>query len=71
MNVTLQQMEKMLRGQYIFKQVSFSMLLTRLKTEYAAAPTQANLEHCANEINSYLKKYRIIMSSDFAVIQKI
>jgi len=32
MNVTVQQLEKLLHGQYAFKQFAFSMLITRLKT---------------------------------------
>jgi len=71
MNVTVHQMERLLQGKYEFKQISFSMLLTRLKNDYAAAPTPANLEHCAAEINAFLDKYKAIMSPDFAIIEKI
>jgi len=71
MNVTVQQMEKLLQGQYVFKQISFSMLLTRLKNEYIDAYTPANLEHCAKEINVFLDKYKAIMAPDFAIIENI
>ena len=71
MTVTVQQMEKLLQGQYEFKQWAFSMLLTRLKTSYAAAPTPANLEKCVGEINTFLEKYQPIMAQDFAIIQAI
>ena len=71
MNVTSQQMEKLMQGQYTFKQWAFSMLLTRLKNKYAIEPTQANLERCANEMNAYLNKYQTILAHDFAIIQNI
>jgi len=71
MNLTVQQMERLLQGKYEFKQISFSMLLTRLKNDYAAAPTSANLEHCVNEINAFLNKYKAIMSPDLAIIDRI
>ena len=71
MNVTIQQMEKLMQGQYTFKQWAFSMLLTRLKNKYAVEPTQANLERCTNEMNAYLDKYQAILTHDFAVIQNI
>ncbi|MDR2965403.1 MAG: hypothetical protein LBU88_06475 [Treponema sp.] len=71
MNVTIQQMEKLLQGQYTFKQLGFSMLLTRLKSSYADAPTQANLETCVNDINAFIAKYSGIMSDDIAIIEKI
>ena len=71
MNVSIQQMEKLLRGQYAFKMTAFSLLMTRQKNEYAASPTQAKLEHCVNEINAFLQKYSSVMTEDYAVIQKI
>ena len=71
MIVTVEQMEKLLQGQYIFKQWAFSMLLTKLKNKYAIEPTQANLENCANEMNIFLNKYKAILDHDFAIIQKI
>ena len=71
MTVTAQQMEKLLQGEYVFTQWAFSMLLTRLKTAYAASPGQANLEKCVGEINTFLEKYQAIMAQDFAVIQNI
>ena len=71
MNVTVQQMEKLLQGQYTFKMWAFSMLLTQLKNKYAIEPTQTNLENCTNELNSFLSKYRAILAQDFAAIQRI
>ena len=71
MNVTTQQMEKMMSGRYIFKQWAFSMLLTQLKNKYAIEPTPTTLELCTNEMNIFLKKYQAILAQDFAVIQNI
>jgi hypothetical protein len=71
MNVTIQQMERLLRGHHVFKQISFSMLLTRLKNDYAASPTQVKLEYCVNEINTFIDKYKMIMAADLAIIEKV
>ena len=71
MNVTIQQMEKLLHGQYTFKQWAFSMLLTQLKNKYAVEPTQENLELCANEMNIFLDKYQAILAHDFSIIDNI
>jgi len=71
MEVTSQKVEKLLRGQHVFKLWAFSMLFTKLKNEYAADPTQAKLEHCANEINTFIAKYRNIMAPDLTIIQSI
>ena len=71
MNVTMEQMEKLLQGQYTFKFWAFSMLLTQLKNKYAIEPTQTNLERCTDEMNSFLKKYQAILAQDFAIIQGI
>ena len=71
MNITTQQMEKLLTGHYIFKQWAFSMLVTQLKNNYATEPTQSNLEHCTTEMNTFLDKYRAILAQDFAKIQNI
>ena len=71
MNITSQQMEKLLQGQYTFKQWAFSMLLTQLKNKYAVEPTQETLERCTKELNMFLNKYQAILAHDFAIIQKI
>lgn len=68
MNITIQQAEKLLRGQYRFKQVGFSMLLTRLKYLYAGSPTPSTLETCIAEINAFLSKYKTVMAQDLAII---
>ena len=71
MNVTIQQTEKLLRGQYVFKLWAFSMLVTQLKNDYAAASTQEILEQCVEKINTFLGKYHAVMAPDYAVIQTI
>lgn len=71
MNVTIVQMEKLLHGQYIFKQWAFSMLLTQLKNKYAVEPTQETLERCTGELNSFLNKYKAILSREIAIISNI
>jgi hypothetical protein len=71
MNVTIQQMEKILQGQYTFKQFGFSMLMTRLKKEYAAEPTPEKAEYSLKETNAFLDKYSSIMPEELAIIAKI
>ena len=71
MNVTTQQMEKMLNGRYVFKQWALSMLLTQIKNKYAIEPTPTNLELCTNELNTFLIKYKAILAQDIATITNI
>ena len=71
MTVSILQMEKLLKGQYTFKQWGFSMLLTRLKQDYAGTPTAENLEICVDEINAFLNKYKAIMAEDYALIEQV
>ena len=70
-NVTLQQTEKLLRGNQAFSQLGFSMMLTRLKTQYVKEPSQSMLQKCADEINTFLDKFKSIMGNDYATIAKI
>jgi len=71
MRITIQQTEKLLRGNYSFRQLAFSLLITRWKSNYAKAPTQTTVEQCAAEINTFLKKYNTMMAEDIAVIKKL
>ena len=71
MDITLQQAEKLLRGNQSFSQLGFSMLLTRLKTLYAKEPSQSVLQKCTDEINLFLDKFKGIMSNDYANIAKL
>jgi hypothetical protein len=71
MNLSIQQMEKLLQGQYTFRQLGFSMLLTRIKSNYADEPTQENLETCTNELNAFLNKYSAILGDEIEIIRNI
>jgi len=71
MNVTIQQTEKILRGQYNFTQLGFSMLVTRLKILYAKAPAPSTIEKCAGEINTFLSRYHTVMATDLANINNL
>jgi len=71
MKLTTQQVEKLFQGQHKFKQISFSMLFTRLKNEYLAAPTEDNLKNFTSEINAFISRYSIIMGGDIAIIDQI
>ena len=71
MEMTSQKVERLFRGQHVFKLWAFSMLFTKLKNEYAADPTQTKLEYCVNEINAFISKYQNVMAPDLAIIQHV
>ena len=69
MNVTLDQAEKILKGDQAFSQLGFSMMIARLKKTYAKDPS--TLESCAGEINAFLDKFKNAMANDYAIIAKL
>jgi hypothetical protein len=69
--ITLQQTEKLLKGDLKFKQFAFSMLMTHLKNLYAKDSSQAVLEKCTNELNAFLVQYQRVMDVDYANIKTI
>ena len=71
MNITPNQTEELLNNDLTFSLLSFSMLVTRLKGLYEKDSSQEKLDTCTNEINSFLKKYGVIMEKDFAAISKL
>jgi uncharacterized protein YutD len=71
MNITPEQTKKLLSNDYIFSQLGFSMLITRLKGVYAKDSSQATLQNCAKEINAFLQKYSSIIAADLTVISKL
>ena len=71
MKVTLQQTEKLLKGNQSFSQLGFSMMLTRLKTAYKSDPSQSVVQKSMNEINMFLGKFTLIMADDYAIIAKM
>ena len=71
MKITLQQTEKLLKGNQSFSQLGFSMLLTRLKTTYSKDPSQSTVQKSMGEINVFLEKFASIMSADYAIIAKL
>jgi len=71
MKVSTQQTEKLLKGSQAFSQLGFSMLLTRLKKNYANDSSLESLQKCTAEINTFLDKFKAIMSKDYAIIEKL
>jgi len=71
MTVSLQQTEKLLKGNYRFSTLGFSMLITRLKGLYVVTPTQAILETAMGEINAFLTKFKNIMKADCTILETI
>lgn len=70
MKITLQQTEKLLKGNQSFSQLGFSMLITRLKTSYAKTPSPTTVQDCMTQINAFLEKFQSIMDADYAAITK-
>ena len=54
-----------------FTQLGFNMLISRLKKMYKDEPSAEVLIHCTEEVNSFLKKYELIMKNDYALISQI
>jgi hypothetical protein len=71
MQVTPVQTEKILTGSYTFTQLGLSMLVTRLKSRYAAQTTPEMLGKCTDEINAFLAKYAPILAADAAIVSKL
>ena len=71
MQLTSEQTEKLLCGNYSFSQLGFSMMVTRLKTVYAKDPSQAALQKSTGEINLFLDKFKSAMVNDFATIAEL
>jgi hypothetical protein len=71
MQLTTEQVEKVLTNNYAFTQLSFSMMLTRLKNKYASDRSMATLTKCAIEINTYLEKFKAMLSADLDALGKI
>ena len=71
MSITPQQTEKLLHENYAFSQLCFSMLINRMKAQYAKAPSPSTVQTCTDEINSFLQHFDAIMGDDMAVIAEI
>ena len=59
MIITAKQTEVILNGNYKFSQLGFSMMVTRLKVNYAKDPTPAALQKAVEEINLFFEKFLI------------
>ena len=71
MPITIQQIEKLLLGKHAFSHLNFSMLLMRQKMSYVNDPSPTMLQNCANEICSFLDKFKTAMGADYALIEKL
>ena len=71
MNITPAQTQKLLTGDLVLTQVSFSMMITRMKRIYEKDSSSETLKNCTDEINTFLQKYGGIMSADVATISKL
>jgi hypothetical protein len=69
--VTIQQTEKLLTGNHKFGQLSFSMMLTRLKMKYSKDPCQTVLQSANAEVNAFLNKFKDVMPNDCSIISRL
>ena len=71
MQISIQQAEKLLKGNQSFSQLGFSMMLTRLRSQYGKDPSQSTLQLSMGEINTFLDKFAMIMGADYSIISKL
>jgi uncharacterized protein YutD len=71
MQLSQEQMVKLLKGKYTFSLWSMSMLITRLKGVYADDSSQTTLQQCTDEMNAFIKKFANIMGNDSVLLQKL
>jgi len=71
MNITPEQLHKILTGSYSFSQLGFSMLITRLKGIYSKDPSPYTLQSCTREANAFLNKYSNVMAADCSTIAEL
>lgn len=71
MDIPKSQVKKALTTQCKFTQLGFNMLVTRLSGLYSKDASDAILEHCTHEINSFYSKYQSIMQKDYETITKL
>jgi len=69
--ITIQQTEKLLKGNQAFSYLSFSMLLMRMRMLYAKDPSPATLQNNHKEICTFLEKFKANMSADHLTLQKL
>jgi len=69
--ISIYETEKLLRSDQTYAQLGFSMLLARLKIQYAQDDSQENLQKCADEINAFFNKFVKIMARDLESIVKL
>lgn len=62
-------MKKILTSNHRFRQLGFSMMVTRMRGNYAKSPSQSELKACTDEMNAFLEKYGATMKDDYAVIE--
>lgn len=71
MELSHEQVEKLLKGNYTFSLWSLSMMITRLKGIYANNPAPEVLATCTGELNTFVRKFARIMGNDYAIIEKL
>jgi len=69
--ITTEQAEKLLKGDYAFESLSFSMMLMRMKILYSEDNSPANLQRYTQEIGTFLEKFKTNMGADFSILQKL
>ena len=71
MKISLQQAEKLLKGDQKFEHFAFSMALTHLRESYSKDPSQAVIENCTNATNAFLNKFQAAMADDISIIKNL
>jgi len=71
MQLSQEQMIKLLNGNYTFSLWSMSMLITRLKGIYASDSSPTSLTKCTDDMNAFVNKFSNIMGNDYTLLQKL
>lgn len=71
MQLSQEQVFKLIKGNYTFSLWSMSMLITRLKRVYADDSSPSSLTKCTSEMNTFVNKFKSVMGNDYLVLQKL
>ena len=71
MQINARQAEKLFSEDYKFQQVGFAMMLARLKWTYSQDRSADALCKAVDEINTFLDKFKGLMTDDDEIISKL
>ncbi len=66
-------LKKLIRGEIKYQAVNFglNLLIARLQKKYNANQTPGEMDDCLQQMNSFLQKYKNIMTNEIEAIEKL